>query len=106
MAQIIKAVMSSAAESELGALFINAREAVHTRNTLGEMGHPQPPTPIQTDSSAANEVVNTKVQPKKTKPMDTRFHWLGCRMAHINPCTQSYKLVQVREVRRSPERVC
>ena len=31
VAQIIKAVMSSAAEAELGALYINAREAVHIR---------------------------------------------------------------------------
>ena len=32
IAQIIKAVMSSAAEAELAALYINAREAVHMRN--------------------------------------------------------------------------
>ena len=42
IAQIIDAVMSSAAEAELGALFINAREAVHLRRILAEMGHPQP----------------------------------------------------------------
>ena len=45
VAQIIKAVMSSAAEAELGGLFINAREAVYIRNILAEMGHLQPPTP-------------------------------------------------------------
>ena len=81
VAQIIKAVMSSAAEAELGGLFINAREAVHIRNILTEMGHLQPPTPIQTDNSTANGVVNNKIQPKRTKPMDMRFHWLRCRMA-------------------------
>ena len=81
VAQILKAVMSSAAEAELGGLFINAREAVHIRNILTEMGHPQPPTPIQTDNATANGVVNNKVQPKRTKPMDMRFHWLRCRMA-------------------------
>ena len=32
IAQIIKAVMSSAAEAELGALFINAKEAIYVRN--------------------------------------------------------------------------
>ena len=83
VAQIIKAVMSSAAEAELGALFINAREAVHIRNILEEMGHPQPPTPIQTDNSTANGVVNNIIQPKRTKPMDMRFHWLRCRMAQM-----------------------
>jgi len=42
LAQLIKAVMSSAAEAELGALYINAREAVPQRITLTEMGHKQP----------------------------------------------------------------
>ena len=42
IAQIIKAVMSSAAESELGALYINAREAVlYIRQILEAMGHEQ-----------------------------------------------------------------
>ncbi len=40
--QIIKAVMSSAAEAELGALFINAKKAVSMQRTLEELGHPQP----------------------------------------------------------------
>ena len=40
VAQLIKAVMSSAAEAELGALFINARQAVHIRNILEENGTP------------------------------------------------------------------
>ena len=46
IAQIICAVMSSAAEAELGAIFINAKEAIYLRQILTEMGHPQPPTPI------------------------------------------------------------
>ena len=79
VAQIIKNVMSSAAEAELGALFICAREAVYIRLILKEMGHPQPPTPIQTDNSTAEGVVNNKIQPKRTKAMDMRFHWLRDR---------------------------
>ncbi len=46
ISQIIRAVMSSAAEAELGALFINAKTAVLMRHTLKELGHPQPRTPI------------------------------------------------------------
>jgi hypothetical protein len=42
ISQIIKAVMSSAAEAELGALFINAKTAVSMQQTLKELGHPQP----------------------------------------------------------------
>lgn len=39
VAQVIKAVMSTAAEAEVGALFINCREAIPARHTLEEMGH-------------------------------------------------------------------
>ena len=81
VAQIIKTVMSSAAEAELGGLFINAREAVYIRQILEEMGHKQPRTPIQTDNATAEAVVNAKVLPKRTKAMDMRFHWLRCRAA-------------------------
>jgi hypothetical protein len=73
--------MSSATEAELGALHINTRESVHICNILNEMGQPQPQTPMQTDNSTANGVLNNNVQPKLTKAMDMRFHWLRCRMA-------------------------
>jgi hypothetical protein len=81
LAQLIKAVMSSAAEAELGALYINAREAVPQRTTLAEMGHKQPQTPMQTDNTTALGVVNNNIQPRRTKAMDMRFHWLRDREA-------------------------
>ena len=81
IATIIKSVMASAAEAELGALYLNAKEAVYLRQILTEMGHPQPRTPIQTDNSTAEGVVNRKIQPKRTKAMDMRFHWLRDREA-------------------------
>ncbi len=68
--------MSSAVEAEIGALYLNAKEAIYLRQILFEMGHPQPPTPIQTDNTTAEEVVNNKIHPKWTKAMDMRFHWL------------------------------
>ena len=79
VAQIIKAVMSSAAEAELGALYINSRAAILQRHLLKEMGHPQPPTPIQIDNLTALGVVTKTMQPKQTKAIDMRFHWLRCR---------------------------
>jgi hypothetical protein len=75
IAQIIKAVMTSAAEAEIGALYINCREAVPARHTLEYMGHPQPPTPMQTDNTTALGVVNNNVM-KKLKAMDMKYHWL------------------------------
>jgi len=81
LATIIKFVMSSAAEAELAALFITSKELVHLRQTLEEMGWPQPRTPVQTDNSTAAGVVNNTIVPKRTKSMDMRLHWLRCREA-------------------------
>ena len=39
LAQLIKAVLSSAAEAEVGALYINARKALTQCQTLAEMGN-------------------------------------------------------------------
>jgi hypothetical protein len=41
--KILKHVMSSAAEAEIGAVFINAKEGAVLRTTLEELGHKQPP---------------------------------------------------------------
>ena len=53
--------MSSATEVELVALYIMAREAVYIGIVLEEMGHKQPPTPLQTDNYMAEAVVNGKI---------------------------------------------
>ena len=72
---IMKAVMLSAAEVELGAFYINAKEAIYNRQILEVMGHKQPWTPIITDSSRAERVVNSRIQPKHTKAIKMMFHW-------------------------------
>ena len=81
IAQIIKTVMTSETEAEMGAMYINAREAVSQRMLLSEMGHTQPITPMQTDNSAAHAVVTNNVQPRITKTLYMRFHWIRCRDA-------------------------
>jgi hypothetical protein len=91
IAQIIKSVMSSAAEAELGALYINAREAIPLRHLLEELGHTQPPTKIQIDNSTALDGISNIIQPKRTKAMDMRLHWLRCRtnqktVPHVLAC--------------------
>ena len=80
--QITKAVMSSAAEAELGALFINAKLAVPIHTTLVELGHPQPKTPIQTDNSTAQDFLTNRINPNANKSMVKRFHWLRYRDVH------------------------
>ena len=68
--------MTSASEAELGALYIMAKEAIYIRLILEELGHKQPPTPIQTDNSTAEGLINNTVQPKRLKGMHMHFHWL------------------------------
>jgi hypothetical protein len=62
IAKILRNVMSSAAEAEVGALFLNAKEGTVLRTTLEEMGHPQPPTPLQTDNSTADGIINGTIK--------------------------------------------
>jgi hypothetical protein len=59
--QIIRAVMSTAVEAELGALFINTKTANSMRHLHEELGHPQPLTPMQTDKKLQTTYSPTKL---------------------------------------------
>jgi hypothetical protein len=76
IAHIIKNVMSLATKAELAGLYIMARKVVYIRIILKELGHKQLSTPLQTNNAMADAVINSKIQPKQTKAMDMRFHWL------------------------------
>ena len=58
LATIMKMVLSSTAEAKFGALSHNTKEATPLRNTLDELGHPQPPTPVLVDNSTAVGLAN------------------------------------------------
>ena len=78
---ILKCVAASAAEAELGALFLNAMEAKIIRLTLEEMGHPQPPTPIHVDNTTAVGIVNNTIKRQRSRAMNMRYFWLLCQEA-------------------------
>ena len=59
--RILKHVVASAAEAEVGGLFHNGQTAVPLRITLHELGFTQPPTPIKTDNFAAEGIVTVTV---------------------------------------------
>ena len=77
---IMKNVMASAAEAETGALFNNTQLAVPIRNTLEEMGHPQPPTPVQVDNTTTVGFANKTIRQRRSKAMDMRFYWIQDRV--------------------------
>jgi hypothetical protein len=72
---VIKNVVASDAESEVGACFHNAKSGAPHRVTLTELGHTQPPTPLRTDNSTAYGIVNETIKQKQSKAMDMRYHW-------------------------------
>jgi hypothetical protein len=76
---IMKNVMASASEAELGGLFFNGQEGCPIRAALEFMGHPQPPTPIKTDNFTACGITNETVKQRKSKAMDMRFYWVRDR---------------------------
>ena len=79
IAQIIKTLISSVAEAEMAALYITAKKMIPLRNTLIEMGWPQPQTPIQTYNSTAVGFTNKTIFNKATKSADMKLWWLRDR---------------------------
>ena len=76
LCSILKHVAASAAESELGGVFTNARMGKIMRLTLLEMGHPQPATPIHTDNTTAAGIANNTVKRQRSRAMDMRYFWI------------------------------
>jgi hypothetical protein len=73
---IMRNVMSLAAEAECSALYDNTKGGVSLRNTLDEIKHPQPPTPVQVDNSTTHGFANRQIKQQKSKSMDMRFYWI------------------------------
>jgi hypothetical protein len=80
VAAVIKNVVASAAESESGACFHNAQSGAPVRVPLTELGHTLPPTPLRTDNSTAISILNETIKQKRSKAMDTKYHWLTDRV--------------------------
>jgi hypothetical protein len=58
VASVIKNMVASAAESEVGVCFQNAQSGAPLRVTLTELGHIHPPTPLRKDNSTAFGILN------------------------------------------------
>ena len=54
--------------------------AAPIRAALEEMGHPQPPTAVVVDNSAASGIANKTVKQRRSKAVDMRFYWVQDRM--------------------------
>jgi hypothetical protein len=72
--------MSSAAESEIGGIFVNCKEGTVIRTTLDEMDHPQPATPVAVDNTTAVGIANDTVKQSRSRAIDMRFYWVRDRI--------------------------
>jgi hypothetical protein len=80
ISNVLTHVISSAAEAEIGAVFINANKGTFLRTTLEELGHKQSPIPMETDNTTATGYSNGAIKQKRTKAMDMRFYWIKDRV--------------------------
>jgi hypothetical protein len=76
ISKVLKRVMSSAVEAEIGAVFTNAKEGAVLRTTKEELGHPQPATPMETYNTTTIGYINGTIKQKCTKEMGMRFYWI------------------------------
>ena len=73
MCGILKFVVASAAEAELAALYINAKDGKIIRMTLEEMSHKQPPAPIHCDNITVTGIANDTVKKQRSRSMERQF---------------------------------
>jgi hypothetical protein len=79
ISKILRMVVAPAAEAKVGALFYNWQDAAGLRTIAIEMGHPQPATPVCTDNSTADGIINSMVKQNRSKAIDMRFYWVRDR---------------------------
>jgi hypothetical protein len=78
---IMRFVVASTAEAELGALYHNCQKGIIFRLTLAEMGHPQPKMPVHCNNATANGIANNSIKRQQSRSMDMRFFWVGDKVA-------------------------
>jgi hypothetical protein len=79
LSKILRMVVASAAEAEMGALFLNAKEGANIKNILRDMGYPHPATPLQTDNTTAHAILRGTCKQQRSKAIDMCFYWVRDR---------------------------
>ncbi len=70
-------VVASTAKAKLGARFLNCKQVTIFRLTLKEMGHPQPPIPVNCDNSTDFGIPNNTVKRQCARSMEMCFFWVA-----------------------------
>ena len=80
LSTIIPVVVSSVAEAEYAAVFMNAKEGSALRTILDSIGYPQSTTEILCDNMCAVGLASDTITPKQTKSINMQFHWIRDRV--------------------------
>jgi hypothetical protein len=78
---ILKFVVASAAEAELGTLFHNCQDGIVFRQTQSNIGHPQPKTPVHCDNATAVGIGNNTIKCQQLRSMEMQYFWVGDKVA-------------------------
>eukprot|EP00804_Cyclotella_cryptica_P007704 CCRYP_001322-RA/>CCRYP_001322-RA protein AED:0.33 eAED:0.33 QI:0/0/0/1/0/0/2/0/410 len=73
---ILKFVVASATEAELGALFLNCTEGKILQLVLQELGHAQRRTPTHCDNETASGIANDTVKKQRSCSTEMHFFWV------------------------------
>jgi hypothetical protein len=79
---ILKFVVASAAEAERGALFHNCQGGIISQQTLSDVGHPQPKTPVHCDNAMAVGISNNTIKQQRLHSMEMQYFWVGDKVAN------------------------
>ncbi len=78
---ILKFVVASAAEAELGALFHKCQDGIVFCQTLLDMGHPQPKMPVHCNNATAVGIGNNAIKRQRLRSMEMQYFWVGDKVA-------------------------
>ena len=70
---ILRIVVCSVAEAELGALLLNTKDCKIPRLVMFEMSHHWPPTPVYCDNNIAAGITNDTVENQRSRSMEMWF---------------------------------
>ncbi len=78
---ILRFIVASTAEAEIGTLFLNCKEGMIFCLTLEELGHPQPETTIHCNNATADGIANNTVKQQQLGSMEMQYFWVCDKVA-------------------------
>ena len=76
MSTVMRQVLLSKTEAEVGATFYGCQDAVPLRNALSDLENVQGATLIITYNACCEGILNNTVKQRWSKAMDMRFYWV------------------------------